>query len=52
MIYVEQHFLSHSLTCADALIAATVVANGETLLTANAKHYRPIRDLDVRPFRP
>lgn len=52
IIYVEQHFLSHSLTCTDALVAATAVAHGEALLTANVKHYRPISDLTIAAFRP
>lgn len=52
MFYVEQHFHSHSLQLADALIAATAVTAGCALLTANAKHYAPVRDLEVRRFRP
>lgn len=50
MFYVEQHFLSHSIRLADALIAAIAVAHGAPLLTGNAKHYRMIRDLTVEPF--
>jgi predicted nucleic acid-binding protein len=52
MFYVEQHFLSHALRLADALIAATAVNSGLSLLTANTKHYAPIKDLIVRRFRP
>lgn len=52
MFYVEQHFHSHSLRLADALIAATAVTAGFALLTANTKHYIPVRDLEVRRFRP
>ena len=52
MFYVEQHFHSHALRLADALIAATAVSQGITLLTANTKHYAPISDLEIRPFRP
>ena len=49
---VEQHFLSDSLQMADALIAATCIEHGETLATANIKHYRPIRGLLIEAYRP
>ena len=52
MFYVEQHFHSHSLRLADALIAATAVTNGVPLMTANTKHYAPVGDLTVQRFRP
>ena len=52
MFYVEQHFHAHSLRLVDALIAATGVSAGCPLLTANATHYRPVSDLEVRRFRP
>ena len=52
MFYVEQHFLSHSLQLADALIGATAVTNGLPLLTANEKHYRAIKELRIQKFIP
>ena len=52
MYYVEEMHLSHALALADALIAASVVERGETLLTANDKHYRHIPNLQLKPFRP
>jgi len=36
--YVKQHYLSHSLELADALIGATAVVNQLSLLTAKDKH--------------
>jgi len=48
---VEQHALSSSLLLADALIGATAVERGETLLTASAKHYQVIEGLAVEVFR-
>lgn len=49
---VQEYVLSHSMMLADALIAATVIQTGETLLTANDKHYKFIHGLDVIKFLP
>ena len=52
-IYLMERFaLSHGLRMADALIAATVDIRGDTLLTANAAHYRMIPKLTLQVFRP
>lgn len=50
MFYVQEYALSHAMMLADALIAATVVQNGETLLTANDKHYKFIPTIEWRKF--
>ncbi|MCK4765408.1 MAG: type II toxin-antitoxin system VapC family toxin [Candidatus Aminicenantes bacterium] len=52
MFFVEQHYLSHSLQLADALIAATAVLNGLSLLTGNDRHYKMIKNLQIEIFRP
>jgi predicted nucleic acid-binding protein len=52
MFAVEQHFLSHSLQLADALIGSTAVAHGLPLLTGNDKHYKIMRDVQIKKFRP
>ena len=49
---IQQHALSHGIQVADALIAATAIASGRRLCTANTKHFRPIRGLSLVPFRP
>lgn len=52
MFYVEEHFLSHSLMLADALIAATCIDYGFPLLTGNEKHYKIIRNIEIKKFSP
>jgi predicted nucleic acid-binding protein len=52
MFFVEQHFLSHSMQLADALICATAISCGESVLTANDKHYKVLKDLQIQKFRP
>jgi len=49
--YIEEYFLSHNIRLADALIAATAVFNGKRLFTGNAKHYKMVRDLDIKKFK-
>jgi predicted nucleic acid-binding protein len=52
LFYVEEYFLSHSMQVADALIASTATTYGLTLITANDKHYKILKDLDLEIFRP
>ncbi|MDL1968784.1 MAG: type II toxin-antitoxin system VapC family toxin [Deltaproteobacteria bacterium] len=52
MFYVEQHFLSHSMQLADALIGATAIAYGNPVLTGNDKHYKVLKDLKIKRFMP
>jgi predicted nucleic acid-binding protein len=52
LVYVEEYGLSSGLRAGDAIIAATAVENAMPLLTANAKHFRAIRDLELRVFKP
>ena len=52
MFYVEQHYLSHSVQLADALIGATAVAHGEFLITGNVKHYKIVKEINLTKFVP
>ena len=52
MFFVEQHYLSHSIQLADALIGATAVAYGLPILTSNDKHYKILKDVQIKKFRP
>lgn len=51
-IYVEEYSLSHNVRSGDAIIAATAIENGLTLSTANGKHFKPIKELDLTIFKP
>ncbi|HEB63388.1 MAG TPA: type II toxin-antitoxin system VapC family toxin [Gammaproteobacteria bacterium] len=52
MFYVEQHYLSHSIQLADALIGSTAVAYGVPLLTGNDKHYKVVKEIQTIKFVP
>lgn len=52
MFYVEQHYLSHSMQIADAFIGATAAAYGVPLLTGNDKHYKVVKEIDLKIFQP
>ena len=51
LFYLEEYFLSHSMQLADSLIGATATTYGMTLITANDKHYRIIKEIDIQIFR-
>lgn len=51
MFFVEEHYLSHSIQLADALIAATAIAYGLPILTGNDKHYKILKSLQLKKFR-
>ena len=52
LFYVEEYFLSHSMELADSLIASTATQYGMKLITANNKHYKIIKELELKVFRP
>jgi predicted nucleic acid-binding protein len=51
-VYIEEYSLSHGLRAGDAMIAATATDNNLTLCTSNLRHYRPIKELKLRGFKP
>ena len=51
VIYMEEFALSHGLRAADAVIAATAAENNLELVSCNAKHYKPIKDLKFHPLQ-
>ena len=50
--YVEKYALSSSMKLADAIIASTCVETNEILYTANDKHYKVVKELNIKVFRP
>lgn len=51
-IYVEEYTLSSSIRSGDALIAATAVENNMILSSSNIKHFRVIKELKLKAFKP
>ncbi|MEJ2220736.1 MAG: type II toxin-antitoxin system VapC family toxin [Desulfobacterales bacterium] len=52
LIYIEEYAMSHGLRAGDALVAATAAENNLQLVTSNAKHFKPIKELKIKVFRP
>jgi predicted nucleic acid-binding protein len=52
LIYIEAYSLSHGLRAGDAVIAATASENNMTLVSSNAKHLKPIKELKLKVFKP
>jgi predicted nucleic acid-binding protein len=52
MFFVEQHYLGHSIQLADALIGATAISYGLPILTGNDKHYKILKGIQIKKFRP
>ena len=51
-VYIEEYALSHGLRAGDALIAATAAESNMVLCSSNKKHFKPIKDLKLKVFRP
>jgi predicted nucleic acid-binding protein len=49
---IDDLALSHGLQLGDALIGATAITLGLPLLSANAKHFRPMDELMLEVFLP
>lgn len=50
-VYIEEYALSTGLRAGDAIVAATAAENNLTLLTSNTKHFKSIKDLNLKIFR-
>lgn len=51
-IYVEEYTLYSALRAGDAIIAATAVENDLPLATSNQKHFKIIKELQLKVFKP
>ena len=52
LIYIQEYTLPHGLRAGDAIIAATAAENRMPLVSSNAKHFKPIKELKLKVFAP
>jgi predicted nucleic acid-binding protein len=50
LIYIEEFALSSHMRAGDAVIAATAVENNLTLVSSNVKHFKAVKELQLRGF--
>jgi len=51
-IYIEEYSLSSGIRSGDAIIGATAVEKDLVLLSGNTKHFKIIKDLKLKIFKP
>lgn len=51
-IYIEEFSLVNGMRAGDALIAATAVEHTLELVTSNKKHFKDVRELELKIFKP
>ena len=52
LIYVEEYALSSGMRAGDAIIAATAVENNVLLSTRKVKHFKVVKELELKVFKP
>ncbi|MES9906228.1 MAG: type II toxin-antitoxin system VapC family toxin [Sedimenticola sp.] len=52
LIYVEEHALSSNMRAGDAIIAATAIENNMMLVSSNVKHFKVVKGLLLKAFKP
>ncbi|MBL1277567.1 MAG: type II toxin-antitoxin system VapC family toxin [Ectothiorhodospiraceae bacterium] len=52
LIYVEEYSLSSNMRAGDAIIAATAVENNIPLVSSNVKHFKVVKELELKRFKP
>ena len=51
-IYIEEYTLASGLRSGDAIVAATAVENNLPLVSSNVKHFKIIKELKLKSFKP
>ncbi len=51
-IYVEEYSLSNNMEAGDAIIAATAIENNMILCSGNKKHFKVVKELQFKHFKP
>lgn len=52
LIYIEEYSLSHGIRAGDAIVAATAAENKLPLVYSTVKHFKPIKELKLKVFKP
>lgn len=52
LVYVEEYGLASAMRAGDAIIAATAVENNLPLASSNGKHFKAVKELNLRVFKP
>jgi predicted nucleic acid-binding protein len=52
LVYIEEYGLATGMRAGDAIIAATAAENNLPLATGNGKHFRALKDLEIKVFKP
>ncbi|GMQ88395.1 MAG: type II toxin-antitoxin system VapC family toxin [Gammaproteobacteria bacterium] len=52
LIYVEEYALSSNMRAGDAIIAATAIENNIILVSSNVKHFKAVKELQLKTFKP
>ena len=51
-IYIEEYSLSYGIRAGDAIVAATAAENNLVLCTSNLKHFKPIKEVNLKALKP
>lgn len=51
LVYVEEYGLSSGMRAGDAIIAATASENNMPLATGNVKHFKVVKELELKVFK-
>ena len=52
LVYVEEYGLASGMRAGDAIIAATASENNMPLATGNAKHFKVVKELELKVYKP